>query len=222
MLTDERIKTDVVDQLAWDTRIDASEVSVMVNDGHVTLRGRVPRNWAKWAAADDAWTVEGVAWVENELEVVYSPEVTIPTDKEIEADIRGGIARSPALNGQDLHISVADGWVTLEGTVDAFWKTVHARTKALDVQGVLGVKNKIAAVPAERFGDEVIGEGVMNAMDRNFSVSVDDVDVTVTGGKVVLNGTVPNHAAKSAAHSSALFTGGVTAVEDNLVVQYRK
>ena len=39
---DENIKKDIVDELYWDNRIDASQVNVTVNDGIVTLSGSVP------------------------------------------------------------------------------------------------------------------------------------------------------------------------------------
>jgi osmotically-inducible protein OsmY len=37
--TDEGIKVDIVDQLSWDTRVDAADVTVMVENGRRDLRG---------------------------------------------------------------------------------------------------------------------------------------------------------------------------------------
>jgi len=42
--SDEVIKKDVVDELYWDNRIDASKVTATVNDGAVTLAGAGPRH----------------------------------------------------------------------------------------------------------------------------------------------------------------------------------
>ena len=41
-MTDETIKTQVVDQLVWDSRVDAADVGVTVKKGSVTIKGMVP------------------------------------------------------------------------------------------------------------------------------------------------------------------------------------
>lgn len=221
MRPDERIKTDVVDQMAWDNRIDASNISVRVDGGRVELDGTVPRTWARWAAEDDAWVVEGVTDVENRLQLEFPATVTAPSDTDIEADVRQSLALSPALDGNEIDVSASGGLVTLEGSVDALWKKVQAEKKAMDVRGVVGIINKVTVVPTESLADEIIAKDVVDAVDRNLSVRAEDVDVTVSNGRVTLNGTVPSTVAKTAAYNSALFTSGVTAVEDRLVVDYR-
>ncbi|MGK7370381.1 MAG: BON domain-containing protein, partial [Candidatus Halalkalibacterium sp. M3_1C_030] len=42
MRNDEDIKVDVAKQLKWDARIDASDVSIKVDNGKVDLEGNVP------------------------------------------------------------------------------------------------------------------------------------------------------------------------------------
>ena len=54
--TSEEIKKDVVDQLYWDNRIDASSVTVEVDGGRVKLKGTAPTYTAKEAARMDAWS----------------------------------------------------------------------------------------------------------------------------------------------------------------------
>ncbi|MFO7783893.1 MAG: BON domain-containing protein [Thermodesulfobacteriota bacterium] len=65
--TDERIKKDVVDELYWDDRVNASEVYVEVSNGTVTLRGEVPTYFSKTAAHDDALEILGVVSVRNQF-----------------------------------------------------------------------------------------------------------------------------------------------------------
>lgn len=219
MRADEVIKTDVVDQMYWDHRIDASDIGVSVDDGKVTLTGAVPTYTAKRAAADNAWLVEGVALVENEIEVEYPTTVSVPTDDEIRANVQDAFTWNTDLSAFEIDVSVTNGWVTLEGTVDAYWKKIEAEGEAEDVQGVIGVTNKLAVVPTEKITDESIAEDVVNAIDRNRNVNVDDIDVTVSNGRVTLTGTVANKTAKSAAYNSALYTVGVTDVEDNIILE---
>lgn len=220
MRTDEMIKTDVVRQMNWDNRIDASNVSVIVDDGHVTLTGKVPTYTAKRAAVDDTWLVTGVKSVADELTIEYSTALTIPSDAEIRSNVESVLLWDPDLTPYKITVEVASGWVTLEGTVDSLWQKVRAENEAWSTRGVIGVTNKLAVVPTERITDEIIGEDVADAIDRNINVDVDDVTITVDNGEVTLTGTVPTWAAKSSAYRSALYTQGVTDVENELVVEY--
>jgi osmotically-inducible protein OsmY len=219
MRTDERIKTDVVDQMYWDSRIDASNITIEVDSGQVKLNGNVPTFTAKQAAYDDAWVVSGVTTVENDLEVEPSQtKVEVPSDEQIQANIKNTFQWNPDLAAYKVDVTVKNGWAELSGTVDAYWKKVQAESDALSVNGVLGVTNNVAVVPTEKITDESIAEDVVNALERNLEINADNVDVTVRDGTVRLDGTVTTLSAKSAANNAALYTRGVVAVEDNLVV----
>jgi len=65
--SDERIREDVCDHLSDDDEIDASEVTVTVRDGEVTLEGTVNDRRAKHRAEDIADNVRGVKDVHNRL-----------------------------------------------------------------------------------------------------------------------------------------------------------
>ncbi len=218
MPTDEKIKKDVTDHLYWDYRVDASDVEIKVDDGIVQLDGTVPSFDAMDSAADDAWSVRGVTGVENDLEIKYERTAEIPTDDEIRSSIQKIFLWNPHLTSYKIDVDVLDGWVTLEGTVDAFWKKMRAEEEAKDVIGVVGVTNKMAVVPTESITDESIAENVVNAIDRDMRVFADDVNVEVEMGEVILTGSVPTWSAKTAAYSSALYTNGVLDVVDKITV----
>lgn len=65
--TDARIAEDVNDRLTDDPHVDASEISVSVEGGEVTLDGRVASRTMKRRAEDLADTVAGVVHVQNNL-----------------------------------------------------------------------------------------------------------------------------------------------------------
>jgi osmotically-inducible protein OsmY len=65
---DTRIHAEVVDQLRSSPFIDVEDVSVAVDDGLVTLSGRV-ESWSERAAATENAFEAGAVRVENELEV---------------------------------------------------------------------------------------------------------------------------------------------------------
>ena len=67
MRTDSEIKKDVQRELAWDTRVDETDIGVQVRDGIVTLTGTVP-SWAKrMAALQAAQRVAGVLDIANDV-----------------------------------------------------------------------------------------------------------------------------------------------------------
>ncbi len=65
--SDNRIRDDINDQLWASGQLDASGITVSVDDGVVTLDGTVDSLWAKRKADDLAWSVPGVVDVINNL-----------------------------------------------------------------------------------------------------------------------------------------------------------
>jgi hypothetical protein len=65
--SDDRIREDVCDRLSDDDELDASEITVAVKDGEVTLEGSVSDRRAKQRAEDLAESVGGVRDVDNKL-----------------------------------------------------------------------------------------------------------------------------------------------------------
>ena len=65
--SDDRIREDVCDRLSDDDEVDASDVTVTVRDGEVTLEGTVNDRRAKHRAEDIADNVRGVKDVHNRL-----------------------------------------------------------------------------------------------------------------------------------------------------------
>jgi osmotically-inducible protein OsmY len=82
--SDERISEDINDLLTDDGYVDASDVEVTVNNGMVTLTGRVDSRDEKRRAEDIAESVSGVADVSNQLRVGRSASI------ETEARMAGG------------------------------------------------------------------------------------------------------------------------------------
>ena len=81
--------------------------------------------------------------------------------------------------------------------------------------------SKVAVVPTQSVSDDVIAKDVMNAIERNANVWVEDVEVSVEDGRVILDGVVPNGVTQVAAHNAARYAAGVRDVDDRLVVSYQ-
>ena len=214
--TNQEVKKDIVDQLYWDDRVDVSNIKVEVSDGEVVLTGTVPDFTAYQAAEDDAWAISGVRMVENDLTIKYPPGVKVPTDIEIKSNIESVLLWQPNIDSTDINITAENGWVILRGSVDAFWKKVRAEELALGLNGVLGVTDELAVVPTEKYTDKTIAEDIESAMERNFNIVVDLIDVEVENGKVTLTGSVTSLPAFRAAQNIAENTPGVLMVDNEL------
>lgn len=219
MTTDELIKTNVTDQLFWDGRVDASAIKISVDEGTVNLEGNVDSLTAKEAASADAWQVNGVNWVNNRLDIQLSTVKALPSDEQLQSNIRNRLEWDPEISPFKLNVSVDEGRVTLEGTVDTFWKKIRIESAIRGLRGVIAVTNNLAVVPTEDYTDEAIAADIVASMERNRWLEPEDVNLTVEKGEVTLTGSVPTWSAKRAAHDAALYTPGVIMVEDRLQVR---
>jgi osmotically-inducible protein OsmY len=213
---DEQIKKAVVDMLYWDNRVDASDIHVEVKDGIVALTGSVPSYGVKEAALFAAWKVPGVKKVDNNSFVKFPATAKLLSDSQIKESIEKQLTWNDSTSNENIQVRVKKGEVTLEGHVDAYWKTFRAQQLASDVTGVIDIENKLTVVPTAAVTDQVIATEVINAIDRSYAVNMDDVEVKVNDGIVTISGELPNRAAYEAALECTYNTFGVKNVEDRL------
>jgi hypothetical protein len=89
--SDERLKEDISERLTDDPYVDASDVSVEVRGGKVTLTGQVDQRWTKHHVEDLVDRCSGVQEIENRLTVSRSR-----AGGELESQgVRGGGAATP-------------------------------------------------------------------------------------------------------------------------------
>src|ERR1700737_2579776 len=114
--SDNNIRDDVLLVLKWDPKISsASDLAVGVRDGGVTLSGFVPSFWEKDAAEKAVKRVYGVKGIANDIEVKLFWQ---RTDPEIARDAVHELESHVSIPADRIKVTVKDGWVTLEGTVD--------------------------------------------------------------------------------------------------------
>jgi len=219
--SDEKIKKDVIDQLYWDSRVDASKIKVSVEDGVVTLEGKVLSPVARQSAGDDAWSIAGVMNVNNMLELTYPNTylTSVRSDEEIRDDALNALMLNSYIGAERIDVKVDTGILTLEGTVDTLWKQIRAEEIVSEIMGVLEIENKIAVVPSEKISDKRIAQNIIDAIDRNMNVDADNIEVTVENGNVTLTGAVASWDARNAAYESALYTAGVKNVYDKILIR---
>lgn len=219
MVRDEKVKKDIVDHLYGDNRVDAAAIQVVVSDGRVVLRGRVPSLSAATAAEEDCYAVEGVVYVENRLAVARSAAAPIPTDQELKRNIKKILKWNADLDPPEVRVSIAEGRVVLEGTVNSYWRKVRVEEVVSPLKGVVEVVNQLAVVPTEKVSDMLLAERIVAGLDRNLLTNVKNILVEVENGRVRLSGILPNRPAFEAARDTVIRTAGVTEIRNDLIIR---
>lgn len=217
--TSEQIKKSVVEQLVWDSRVDASNISVEVSDGRVTLTGTVPSFMARQSAANDSWIIQGVNFVDNQLQVDPMSDKPKPLDNEIKEKIKNILLWESNILSPNVAVSVEDGEVTLEGSVDSFWKKIRTEELVSGVAGVCNMVNKLTVVPTENFVDKSIASDLMAAFERHSKIPEQAINARINNGHVILSGSVPDWYTFHAVFQTAMFTAGVKNVDNHLIIE---
>jgi len=217
MKINEILQKDVQDALKWEPLLHPAEIGVIAKDGIITLTGIVDSYAKKKHAEDAAKNVAGVKAVADEIEVMLDGPDHRP-DAEIAADAVRMIEGSLVIPKDRVKITVEDGWITLEGVLHWNFQREMARHSVKDLPGVKGVLNDIK-IEAE-IVEEIEKTLVEKAFERHWSIKADDIDVDVSGNKIILSGKVHSLYEKEEAEKLAWKTPGVKAVDNKLVVDY--
>src|SRR5574341_1533778 len=216
--SDAQIHQDVLHELRWDSRLDATEISVAVDQGVVTLTGTVASYAKKVAAKEAAHRVAGVLDVANDI-CVEIPGSAGRTDTEIAQAVRQALAWNVLVPHTRITSTVEDGWVTLEGSVDRLRERADAERAVWHLQGVCGVTNKIVVRPltvqSERLR-EVIEEALERCAAREAAREAARIQVQVSDGVVTLTGRVHSYEEKRAMLDAVSHAPGVRTVQDHL------
>ena len=129
--------------LIWDVFVPDERILSTVSDGWVTLEGQVDR----WQQRDDAGQcverLNGVRGVTNRIEV-KPPSLDAVG---IKTSIENALARRAAREAKRIHVSVKEGVVTLEGTVDSWAEKNSLGQLAQYSPGVRCLVNRIQVDP---------------------------------------------------------------------------
>lgn len=211
--SDEVIKRLVVDELYWDSRVDASKVLVEVTDGTVILTGHVPTYTDFYSAEADARMIRSVISVDNRIQV---DRPKIVPDRELRDGVSNVFNWTPDLDPSDIEVSALEGTVTLRGTAPHYWQKVRAHLLAGRVEGVIRVIDELVVTPSENIADHEIARTLIGALERRLYDDIALVEVTVQDGVVTLRGSVRNAAAYNAVQQAAEHTAGVINVRNEL------
>lgn len=215
MKTDMQLKTDVIDELAWDPAVNAAGIGVMVKDGVVTLTGHLDHFAEKHAIEKAVRRVAGVRGIALELDIKLSAEHK-RSDSEIAQAAVSALRLNSLVPADKVKVEVEDGWVTLSGEVDWSYQIARAEQSVRPLAGVRGLSSRITIKP--RASGHDIGSQITAALTRQAMREARHINVEVEGGVVTLSGHVHSLAEREAAVGAAFSARGVSRVIDKLHV----
>ncbi len=224
MKPDVKLQHDVLEELDWDSGIDAAQIGVTAKDGVVTLTGHVPVFAEKLAAEDVTKRVHGVRAVANEIEV-RPPASHHRHDEEIAAAAVHALKWAAKVPDERLQVTVRQGWLTLEGTVSEPFEKQTADRTLRQLVGARGVTNTIridrrrrAAPPEQPHWAAELKSIIEAALRRSATVNSKQVTVEIEEQRVVLSGDVHSHAELDEAERIAWAAPGVAEVENDITI----
>jgi osmotically-inducible protein OsmY len=132
------IASAAVRALEWDSVIPQGRVEVNVENGWITLTGKLEWQYQSQRAFDAVAHLRGVKGVTNLIAVT---PIVSPTD--VRAKIVAALERSAELDAARVHIDVSAGSVTLRGKLSTWGERDAATRAAWNAKGVTGVTNEI-------------------------------------------------------------------------------
>lgn len=211
------IQKSVTAALMQDPRIDASNVTVSVSKGAVTLTGSVPTDYQAIIAKRDVHEVVHVVRLRDEL-MVRGPS---RPDESIRSDVQALLDTDALVGPSKLDVAVNGGVVRLSGKVAGQFEKMYAENLASRPLGVTRVVDKLDVTDSSsRYNDQQLQRLVEDRLSWDWVTSwvEPQIDVQVYDGVATLTGDVNTWSQRLEAARVALSVPGVREVNDGLSV----
>ncbi len=136
---DDEIAKRAINTINWNTSVPDNAVQVKVQNGWLTLTGKVEWQYQKTAAADAVRDLSGVVGVTNQIDIKQRASAY-----DVKKRIEDALKRNAEIEAQAIKVNVLDGGkVRLEGRVNAWSERSAAERAAWSAAGVNTVEDRI-------------------------------------------------------------------------------
>lgn len=214
MNADHKLKTAVLDELAWEPSVDADHIGVTAEDGVVTLTGHVTSFWEKTAAEKATRRVKGLRAMAEEIEVRLPSDARY-SDSEIAKAAIHRLDWDASIPKNAIKVKVENGFVTLTGEVGQNYQHDEAARSIRSLSGVVAISNQITVKP--QLNTSKIKDDIRQALHRTWYAH-DHVHVTAKDGIVHLTGNVASWQDRRMAETTAWRASGTTSVVNDIQI----
>lgn len=210
------LRQDIIDELEYEPSVNSASIGIAVERGIVTLSGHVGSFMEKHTVERIVRGMLGVRAIAQELEVRL-PEHQNTSDDEIASRVLAVLEWAATVSDpREIEVTVRRGFVTLKGTVDWHFQRTATENAVRQLAGVTGMSNQLEI--RQSFNRFAMMRGIEEALKRNAEIDADDIHIETSGGQVTLRGRVRTLRERALAEKAAWSAPGVTAVEDQLLV----
>ena len=216
MRTDAQIKQDILDELVFQPKIDATQIGVVVDDGVVTLTGLVFSYAKKITIIKTVEKIAGVKAIAEDIVIGYRSSLN-KTDTEIAIAAINAIEWNASVPNDKVIVEVDNGWITLLGALEHAYQKDAARRTVEFLTGVKGVSNNII-LKQNTIQPEDIKDKINKAFKRSAVINGLGINIETIDHAVKLTGKVSSLAEKKEAEKAAFNAPGVYAVQNELKI----
>ncbi|MFW5750462.1 MAG: BON domain-containing protein [Planctomycetota bacterium] len=202
-LDDDDIRHAVRREFMLHDNIPQERIDIAVDDGTVTLDGRVRVLLSRRQAVQVASHVKGV----REIVDMITVDPKERADVRIERDVEAALINNATADNYQISVAVDDAAVQLEGVVDSWQEQAVAARLAMGVAGVAEVDNQLRVARPEERDDTEIATDIRSAFRWNVYLQDNQIEVAVDDGAVRLTGSVGSAYEKDLAQSEAWVAG---------------
>jgi osmotically-inducible protein OsmY len=213
-MTDKMLRDAVIAQLNFEPEVDPAGIGVAAEDGVVTLSGFVDDYAQKVAAEKAVKRLFGVKGLANELMVRMVSE---RTNTDIAKDAIYLLECDVHFVGSNVTVTVKDGLLTLEGTVEWDFQKVATEKAMQCIRGVKAVANLIEVAPTASPAD--IQKKTEEALRSSAEVDARQIKATARDQVAVLSDNARSRSKGEEIERAAWSVAGVVRVGDLIVVE---
>jgi osmotically-inducible protein OsmY len=222
--TDDQIESAAKASYNYQTVLH-NKVDISVDDGVVTLTGTVQDKDLKSLAQDTVEDLPGVMRVQNNIKVEPAPPEH--SDAWIALKVRTSLLMHANVSIADTQVKVADGTVTLTGTVDSEAQKELTNAYVREIDGVKQIDDQLVikkTPKADRSMDAVMDDASITGRVKyellaHHSTSALATSVKTHEGRVVIKGDADSDAEKALVTQLAQSVKGVQSVDNQMTVK---